>query len=217
MIRQGQRVLAVGMTGEGKSQMLAHLFAVHTGQRLLVDVQDHYELGPGAGEDAISVEKVSAIDWRARTIRFVPRRLTAAEFDELYRAIYAQGNVLVWLDEALGPTTAHSTPLWLRRVITQGRKRRITHMAATQRPHGIERTLVNQSEHAFVFRLVDPDDIQTMSYRLGMSARELATELGVLPQWGFLYHELGQREVQRFPPLPAGLIGEAQRVVVIPG
>ncbi len=218
MIRQGQRALAVGMTGQGKSQLFAHLFAIHTGQRLLIDVQDHYHLGPDAGAEgeAADVDRVSKIDWRVRTIRYVPRSLSGREFDELHHAIYSQGNLLVWCDEAEDVAPVHRTPRWVKKVVKQGRKRQITYLAASQRPHGVERSIINQSEHAFLFRMVDGDDILALSYRVGMSARELAGELGELEQHAFLYHELGVHEVRRMPPLPPDLIAQAERHVVIP-
>lgn len=217
MIRQGQRVFASGMTGEGKSQLLAHLFAVHGGQRLLVDVQDHYALGPDAGEEsAVDVDRASAIDWRARTIRFVPRHGTPREYDELHRAVYSQGDLLVWCDEAEDVAPVHRTPRWVWKVVKQGRKRRITYLAASQRPHGVERSVVNQAEHVFLFRMVDADDVQVFTHRLGVSARELAGELASLPRHGFIYHELGAQP-RVMPPLPAELIARAERVVHIPG
>ncbi len=217
MIRQGQRALAVGMTGEGKSQLLAHLFAIHTGQRLLIDVQDHYHLGPAAlAEGAVDTDRVSRIDWRVRTIRYVPRSFSAHEFDDLHRAIYSQGDLLVWCDEAEDVAPVHRTPRWVRKVVKQGRKRRITYLAATQRPHGVERSIVNQSEHAFVFRMVDADDLLALSYRLGLTVRELAAELNALERHAYLYHELGVDPVRRMPPLPANLVADAERHVVIP-
>jgi hypothetical protein len=217
-IRQGQRVLAVGNTGEGKSEALAHLWAIHGGQRLLVDVNDGYELGPAAiAEGACVADHPREIDWRCRTIRYVPRTLAQREYDELYRHVWVVGDLLVWLDEAFGPTTEHVTPPWLKRVVTQGRKRRITHLAATQRPAGIERTIVNQSEHAFVFRMVDPDDIAAISYRGGaLRPRELADALAELPEHGFLYHTLGAREIRAMPPLPAKVVAATRRHVIIP-
>jgi energy-coupling factor transporter ATP-binding protein EcfA2 len=222
MIRQGERVLAVGTTGTGKSQALAYLFAKHDGQRLLIDVQDHYELGPAAAEDACEARSPREIDWQARTIRYVPRTLSQREYNDLYAAIFKRGNLLVWLDEAVGPTSAHSAPVNLRRAVTQGRKIGITHLAASQRPAGIERTIVNQSEHAFVFLTSDPDDLDVLSIRLGLKARELATawsdagDVDRLWQAGYLYHRLGSSEIRRMPPLPADRIDEARRHVVIP-
>jgi hypothetical protein len=226
MIRQGDRVLAVGTTGTGKSQALAYLFAQHGGQRLLIDVQDHYELGPAAiSEGAVEARRPREIDWRARTIRYVPSTLRAREYDELYAQIFRRGssagsNLLVWLDETVGPTSAHSTPVNLRRVVTQGRKYRITHLAAAQRPAGIERTIVNQSEHAYIFLTSDPDDLDVLSVRLGIKVRELANawagDVDRLWQAGYLYHRLGATEIKKMPPLPASYVAEAERHVRIP-
>lgn len=217
-IRLGQRVLAVGNTGEGKSELLAHLYAIHRGQRLLVDVQDHYELGPDAREeDALEVERVRDIDWRRRTIRYVPSSLSGREFDDLYRAIYERGNLLVWLDEAEDAAPVGRVPPWLKKTVKQGRKRRITHLAATQRPHGVERSIRNQSEHAFVFKLVDDDDLNEISYRIGLNARRLAAELQALPDHGYLRHTIGERQIVAMPPLPASIIAYTRRHIVNPG
>jgi hypothetical protein len=223
MIRQGERVLAVGTTGTGKSQALADVFARHTGQRILIDVQDHYDLGPAAIAEGVSeAGSPRQIDWRQRTIRYVPSRDTQREYNELYSAIFRRGNVLVWLDEAEGPTTSHSSPLWLRRTVKQGRKYGITHLAATQRPSGIERALVNQSEHAFVFLTSDPDDLDALSVRMGVRARDLAGVWGDagdvddLWQAGYVYHRLGSGRLVRMPPLPAERIKAARRHVIIP-
>lgn len=222
MIKQGERVLAVGTTGTGKSQALADVFARHTGQRVLIDVQDHYELGPAAvDEGASEASRPREIDWRQRTIRYVPSRDNAKEYNELYSAIFRRGNVLVWLDEAEGPTSSHSSPLWLRRTVKQGRKYGITHMAATQRPSGIERAIINQSEHAFVFLTSDEDDLRSLAARLGVHWRELAGtwgDTGGRELWraGYVYHRLGSGELVKMPPLPAERIAAARRHVIIP-
>src|SRR5207247_1467377 len=52
VIRRGDRAFAAGMTGQGKSEIMLHVWAVYRGQRLLVDVADHYQLGPAALAEA---------------------------------------------------------------------------------------------------------------------------------------------------------------------
>lgn len=206
------------MTGEGKSQLLAYYFATCAGQRLLVDVQDHYTLGPAAGADGgvLEVNSVEAIDWRVRTIRYVPRSGARMEFDRLYRAVYGQGKVLVWADELEDVAPVNGVPPFVRKVLKQGRKRGLTHLGATQRPAGVERSAYNQAEHLFLFRMVDGADIQALSYRVGLSARELADDLRDLPQHGFLYHGVDSPRIARFEPLPAERIAAAERHVRIP-
>jgi hypothetical protein len=214
VIRLGQRAIAVGMPGEGKSALCADVFARYGGQRILIDVQDAYELGPASlAEGACEASSVSEIDWRFRTIRYVPRRLSQREYDDVYAAIEARGNLLVWLDEAYGPTTSASCPLFLRKVITQGRKRRITHLTTTQRPARIEPTLLALSEHAYVFRLVHPDDVDRVAQRVGADKRELAQLLAELPDHGYLYSAAGGRELVRMPPLPADRLEAARQHV----
>lgn len=216
-IRIGDRILTVGKTGEGKSELLAHLWAIYRGQRILIDVQDHYELGPVALEEgAIDVDRVADIDWRARTIRYAPRTLSKREFDDLFAAIYHRGDLFVWCDELEDPLPAHGAPTYARKVVKQGRKKRITFGGATQRPHGVERSAINQAETAFVFRMVDEDDIATLSYRLGLTTRQLADALRALPQHGYLRHTIGEPNIVQMPPLPAHVLAATRRHVVIP-
>lgn len=219
MIRLGQRVLAVGKTGEGKSEALLHAFAVHGGQRLLVDVGDHYELGAAAvAEGALEASSPRDLDWRYRTIRYVPRRPgDLHEMDELYRAIYARGRVLVLADEVEDIAPVGRTPFGVKRVVKQGRKRLLTHLAATQRPYGVDPSVITESEHVLVFRLAGLQDVAAVAPRLGMEARELHRELLELPQHAYLYAELGAEEVLRMPPLPADRLALTRRHVVNPG
>ena len=222
MIRQGDRVLAVGNTGTGKSQALAELFARHAGQRLLIDVGDDYTLGPAAlAEGASEADSPGAIDWSKRTIRYVPRRGDRREYDELYAYIWERGDLFVWADELEDVAPAHGTPWRVRKVVKQGRKRRLTHAGATQRPVGVDRSVVNQAEHAYIFRLVDRDDVDVLAFRVGIDSHALAAELRELPSpqdtyTGFLYHRVGQPSVTAFPPLPPAWVERARQHVVIP-
>lgn len=208
MIEPGDRELAVGMTGSGKSGLLGYHFATYPGQRILIDVNDDYELAPAADELG-GAATVSGDDLRealrsARTIRYVPATLEPEEYEQLYRLIWEHARAgvpkYVWLDESEGPTTANRAPLHLRLTIKQGRKKDITHAAATLRPVDIEGAIVNQSEHAFVFRMTDAKDIALLARRLGLSPLDLTAALDQLPEHGFLYHRLGQNVVA-FPPL----------------
>lgn len=212
-IELGSRSLFVGNTGTGKSEACANLFAVHTGQRVLVDVADWYELGPDAGP-ALEVDDVRAIDWRARTIRYVPRIGTAAEYEDLFSALFQRGRLLVWVDEAEDVAPSSERRRWVRKVYKQGRKYGLTVASATQRPHGVDRAIIGQSEHAFVFPMVDPDDLRVLAVRLQMGVDELAGALSRLPPYGYLRHSLGQPHVWSMPGLPAAALAQSRRVIV---
>lgn len=224
MIEPGQRELAVGMTGMGKSAVLGYHFATYPGQRVLIDVNDDYELGPACELDggAATVrhpEALAAALNEVRSIRYAPSQLTPDEYEAVYKAIWDHARrgrpMFVWLDEAEGPTTADRSPLHLRLAIKQGRKKDLTHAAATLRPVEIEPSLRNQSEHAFIFKMTDPADIASLARRCNVSPAELTAALNALPEYGFLYHRLGG-PVAAIPPLDDKRRAITARHVVMP-
>lgn len=235
-ILPSHRAAFVGMTGTGKSQAALALLADEPGQRLLIDVNDHYELGPAALEDELGhqeTSKVKEIDWNNRTIRVVPPRYGKASvpwYNDLYAAIWARGNMTVLLDECVGPTSENYAPEYLLIVATQGRKRHIRHLAAMQRPVGVAPVLLNQAEHAFVFDVgARRDDLDKIGERFGWNGadvgealRELADDYGYVDSQGnfrnhgYLRHRLGRREVFAFPPLPPAVIKRTEQHFINP-
>lgn len=217
-IRPSDRCCAVGMTGSGKSMLLAHLWAIYPGQRVLVDVNDVCELGPDALADErghCTAEKVRDVDWRARTIRFVPRAQNERLYNDLYAAIFDRGNLCVFLDESQGPTTSSRWPQWLRTTVTQGRKRSILHLAATQEPMNVVPVIYSQAEHLFVFRLTGRrDELNALAPRLGLDWRALQDEVEALQPHGYLRHSIGpEQPTRRMPPLPPDVVAYTERHV----
>lgn len=226
-IRSGERVLAVGFAGYGKSEVLLNLFAITRRQRILIDVQDHYVLGPDAlAEDPPPLDGVDdpgQIDWNHRTIRYVPRRAgDRREMDRLHAAIFRQGNMLVIADELedIAPSQGGGAPFFVKKTTKQGRKVKILYAGASQRPAGVERSFINQANHAFVFPMIDPDDLKVISHRLGMSVHELSTALNQLDQYEYLRHDMGIRDernrplVLHMPALPPETIELTRRHVI---
>lgn len=243
VIRDNDRVAALGMTGTGKSEKLLAGFAQTRGQRLLIDYNDAYSLGPDAINDplgCIEVEDARQIDWTVRTIRAVPphvgRSPAAREWmDRLYAAIWARaqaheayGPLDVLLDESVGPTSANYAPPHLELVITQGRKKRVRHAAAWQDPVDVYPQLLTQANHCYVFLCgMRPDYLDRIGRRfgwtgteVGVALQELADEHGYNDQQGafrchaYLQHELGRREVYARPPLPPEEIARTRRHVI---
>lgn len=226
MIGLADRAIAVGRTGTGKSEAMLHLWAESRRQRVLIDVPDHYELGPDAlAEGAIVARSLAELDWQVRTIRYVPDG-SQRGYNDLYAAIFERGDLDVLLDEAYGPTKPNLSPPWLTRTVTQGRKRRIRHLATTQRPAKVLPELLDQAEHGYIFPLTLEQDLQAISVRTGIGVRELAEALNSLEQLqgvsetaepsGYLYHRLGRQELVRMPPLPASRLERTRRHVLNP-
>lgn len=223
MIEEGHRAFACGITGSGKSRLLAYYFATSAGQRLLIDVNDDYELGPAAKEEGATVAREpGAIDWSKRSIRYVPSRGDQDEFEALYAAIIAHvwppnpHPLFVMLDESEGPTTQHKAPPSMNIAIGQGRKKKLTHVAATLRPVEVFKKLRNQAEHFFAFCTTDPDDKLIIARRMGLTLPQLELVLPKGPEdHGFIYHRLGQPPVA-FPPLDSARMKLIDRHVRMP-
>ena len=229
-IRPDDRVIAIGMTGSGKSTILGNLWAAYPGQRLLIDVNDGYELGPASLDPetggGCKCENVAGIDWRARSIHLVPRSHSQQAYDDLYAAIWERAGhgygICVWLDEAYGPTTPNVAPRWLRAAITQGRKRRILHLAATQEPVNVLPVLLSQANHMFCFQLGPrPDDLDRVARRFGWRGPELQHELAQLAQdegrFGYLRQSLGEDpRVFAMPALDEAALRFTRRHVLMP-
>jgi hypothetical protein len=221
VIELGNRGFAVGMTGSGKSRVVGRIFAAYDGQRIVADVNDDYELGPDAEKDGLEAHGPGELDFTARTIRYVPESNTTREWNRFYNAVWhwaAEGHPLfLWLDEGESATRTNpdANPAMLRKAIGQGRKKGITHFTATPRPAGIYRPIVNQSEHGYIFRTEDRDDLDTLAFRLRLDARSLARVMDELPEYGFLYHRIG-RPIQLEPPMSADELAAIDRVIRMP-
>ncbi len=237
-----ERVAVVGMPGTGKSELLLSLWADDPGQRILIDVQDAYYLGPDALEDENGCQEVhgkpDSIDWNNRTIRYVPRRAGRAardEYDDLYAAIWSRaqhhqtmGHLTVLLDESRGPTTESYSPDHLELALAQGRKYKIRHLAGMQRPVGISPTILETADHCFVFLMgARRDDLNAIGERFGWNGQEVGEELRALAEehgyhdddgrlrcHAYLRHRMGQFEVHAYPPLPPATLERTRRHVV---
>ena len=215
------RACALGMTGSGKSTWIEAIFVITRGQRILIDVNDAYEPGPAMADRAqggyCRASRVRDIDWRCRTVHFIPRAQSMALYNDLYAAIFDRGDLTVWLDESFGPTTANRAPDWLGTVVRQGRKRRIRHLAASQEPLNILPVLYSQAEHVALFQLTGrPADLRNLQSRFGLSADTLQAELDRLPKYGYLRSTIGDPTIYRMPPLPAAVIADCDRLLYAP-
>lgn len=240
-IQTHERVMCVGMPGTGKSELLLGLWADDPGQRVLIDVQDAYELGPAALEDELGVQEVHGhperLDWNQRTIRYVPAKTGRAgreEMEDLYAAIWARaqhyqelGHLTVLLDECYGPTEANWAPSYLTTALTQGRKKHLRHLGGTQRPAKVAPELFETADHLFVFLMGGRrDDLDRIGERFGWNGAEVGEALRDLSEsygyddngrfrcHGFLRHRAGNLEVLEYPPLPAETLERTRRHVV---
>jgi len=197
VISRGDRILVVGRTGSGKSVLARRLAETYPDRLLIIDPADstgtdlpgaHRIYGGGTAELEAAAEE--------RIIRWVPSDTADLDaYDEVYRwAFHYRYPGLVWVDEAGIVLPAHGGPPAGRTYLVQGRKRVLGHLACHTRPREIDRNLIAQAQHLFIFDMPNPDDQVHIADQAGVSRQTLTSMLRDLPEFGWLY--FSQRDHQ---------------------
>jgi energy-coupling factor transporter ATP-binding protein EcfA2 len=173
-----KRLAIVGHTGTGKSRLAHALFVASAGRRrIVIDPFDDPDttIGPAGKhtpkEQQWPITSSPRIDWRQHdTWRVVPTDPGDLDwYDELYNhSIFNVGDMLVWNDEMGDGTNSHQLPLGIRRVLMQGRKRNISHIACSPRPVEVHPAVWSQSEFWGIFRMTNYDDRSRVAKHSGL-------------------------------------------------
>ncbi len=200
-----ERILVVGKTRSGKTTFVEHLFTQMRGcRRVAIDPKGHLSF-PGVNP----TRQVAHIDPAAPLIHYIPTGLDHQEYEDLYRALWQLGGpMVIWLDEAAGPTSKSRWPAHMAVTIQQGAARGIGHWACAQRPVDIAPVLRTEAEHCFMF-VPRPHNLnlQALAVEVALSVDELAHRFDdLLNQEGehsFLWYCRGTHELLDCAPIPA--------------
>jgi hypothetical protein len=140
----------------------------------------------------------------APTLRFVPSDpFDLAAYDELYRWVLGAGPRYVWLDEAAVAFPVRGTPTAPRRMLVQGRKRMLGHVACHTRPRELDPNIVAQADHLAAFALPVPDDRRRIAELAGLNPAMVDELMAQLPEFGFLWWDRRRKVLTVCDPLPA--------------
>lgn len=200
------RIAIFGGTGSGKS-ILAQVLYRSLPQRwwkIIVDITDSI-IEPGA----LTFYDPNDVPWKeAWNMRFVPDISSDLELqiDALYLNIFLHGACWVWLDEANEISTAHHTAWGLRKVLLQGRKAWVGHLACTPRPADISKSIVTQSQYIITFPLVDFDDRNRVARYIGMNWEEFDEMMAQLGPYEYLMYDVNSRDLYHMPAVDAEIV-----------
>lgn len=145
------RVLVLGSTGSGKSELLNLLFSsLHGGaQRLLVDTKHEFGLhglGPVTGG-------VDAIPWDAPIIVYQDQSGGPEEMQKLFNACFHRRRLVVCVHELsdICDYNANRTPPAFNAYVSKGRALGLGLLAGSQRPCEIPSRARSESDHVFLF------------------------------------------------------------------
>ncbi|KKM13870.1 hypothetical protein LCGC14_1711910, partial [marine sediment metagenome] len=197
--------VVIGSTRSGKSVLARRMFEASAPPRAVVDPKDDADATGGGYRDrrvAVTFSDPATIP-TADSIRFVPRDpYDLAAYDRLYRGLFERRGIFVWSDEAGIIAPASGGPPGFRRLVTQGARFGIGHIALNQRPFDLDRALWANHDHVIAFRVGDPDDLRRLASTGPTTPSALDTRLRSLPPFGFVWY--GARD-QRWRVIPDGI------------
>jgi energy-coupling factor transporter ATP-binding protein EcfA2 len=207
-IQLNDRVAIFGGTGTGKSILAQVLFRSLPAKwwKVIVDVTDSIE-----EPSALKFYDPENIPWGdAYNLQYIPDIDYDLEeqINTLYLNIFFHGVCWVWLDEANEVTTAHHTAFGLRKILLQGRKAYVGHVACTPRPADISKSIVTQAQYVITFNLVDFEDRLRMARYIGMTLDEFDEQMRQLNDYEYLLYDVRMQTLYIAPPIPQEIVAD---------
>lgn len=214
-IRFNDRVLVLGSSQSGKSELLNLLFSRASGgaQRVLVDTKSEFAI---AGVEA--AHEVDAIDWSAPIVHYQDHGGGAEEMQELFAAIFARRRIVAVVHEAsdVCDFSAGRTPPAFNAICSKGAALGVGLWCGSQRPFEIPSRAKSEPLHVFVFapRFLLEQDLKAAALTIGRDWRELGTMLdqvrAELGDHAFLHFDRRDGVLEACAPL-----SEAERSAII--
>jgi hypothetical protein len=213
VIRAGQRVVVIGPSGCGKTRFEMPL--LEGVQSVVVfdvkqDPDEWLSWGPAHGYEVISepmlIARLPRVVLRVDDLWLQDRQgwtdpsRPGYRWTEACQLVFARGNTTVVFTEGLQLLPSAGANPWARKVVTQGRSRRVTTITDIQVANWTDTLLIRQADHAFVFRC-DAADVKLLRSR-GADPRPLLS----LEDHAWAHHVQGARDWTLYEPLPASRI-----------
>lgn len=216
MIRAGQRVMVIGPSGCGKTRWEMGLLEGVQSAVIFDAPQDPSEWlswGPAHGylvtDDVDQVRRHPRVVLQVDDLWLSDRkgwegpgegRGLGWQWTLACMAVWERGDTTVVFGEGLQLLPSSGANPYARRIITQGRKRRITSLTDVQVANWSDTLMVRQSDHCICFR-VTAADIRILRDR-GADPRPLLQ----LPDFGWGHHAQGARAWALYDPIPAARV-----------
>lgn len=196
-VRYNDRVLILGDTGAGKSELINFYWELFNCQRLLLDSKDEFSVPDlqaeperdGKYPNLKPARDVDSIDWDAPTIHYIPRHVAGKaglqEMDDLFWAAYESPQPLLMAVHEVSDVchyNAHKTPEGFDTYVSKGRVRGKGMLAGSQLPVHMPIRAKTLNQHVFVMvpRFIREDDMKAIAKMVGADDKVFADQLDQL-------------------------------------
>ena len=211
-LEPGHRLIVAGHTGSGKS--LALTWALRRQRLRGVILDTKLEPAFATLPRCSIVEGLEAVDFDAfkaenapdfLIVRPHPEELEQEILDDFLHEIYESlENVIVGIDELYMVALGTYPGRGVTAVYTRGRSRRISLIAATQRPRFIPMFCMTEADEIYEFRLNAPEDRDRLASYTVPALRSIPVD-----KYSFWSYKMGETEARLAGPVP---LPEAPRI-----
>jgi len=171
LVESGQRVVAVGKTGSGKSYLMRYLVAqLH---RVMV-LDPKSMIDPKQWNLEWASERGVRDLGKGKDGRLLVRGANTDDWAYWLQSAWDVGNIVVYIDElyALVNFGQGKPPIILSRLYTQGREKDVGVWGSTQRPSWVPMFTLSESDWFFAFRTQLSEDRKRLAELMGEEVME---------------------------------------------
>lgn len=215
-LRYNDRVLILGSTGSGKSELINLMAMDLRVQRILIDTKDEFSVPDGDGGFVEPARDVEDLDWQLPILHYVPATDDVDEMQELFGALYRRRQLVAIvheLSDVCGYQAARTPPAF-NSYVSKGRVRGLGIVGGSQLPVHIPVRMRTESDHVFAFvpRFLRKSDHDAIAEAMGQDPRELETMFDEVQEqlghetpdgklYSFLWFTRRSRKLVACPPL----------------
>lgn len=192
-IKSSDRIFVSGRTGSGKSVLIKNLLLPDLGNVVIYDYKHEINI-PGY------VIFNSIADFKRHPNQpFIIYRTQSGsneEFDALCKQCFYRGNNTLVLDEIAQHCNGGQIQPHHDIIMRLGRSKGVGIINCTQRPRGVHNNILSQSEHFFIFDLIQDTDRKKMADFCGTEVMQRAKE------YHFYYYNVRMEKPAFCNPLP---------------